>query len=220
MNKTIQTENKLRHQTAAPSTLAQWTDEDLLDRYCTQADPKVFGALVHRYERELYSYLRRYLGDAAMAEDAFQGTFLQVHLKCGQFEAGRKFRPWLYTIATNQAINAQRRNKRHRMVSLDRRQKGESAEDLGSLSELLISREAGPAREADAEERRRWIRDSVQALPDPLKGAISLVYYQGLKYREAAEVLKVPVGTVKSRLHTAITKLNEAWNSAQPSKDR
>ena len=106
------------------------------------------------------------------------------------------------------------------MVSLDHRQKGQAEEDLGSLSELLVSREAGPVKEADAEERRRWIRDSVAALPDALKGAITLVYYQGLKYREAAEVLKVPVGTVKSRLHTAITKLNEAWNNAQPSKDR
>lgn len=217
MNKTITSAQQLRKQSPAPSSLSQWSDEDLLDRYCTESDPKVFGTLVHRYERELYSYLRRYLGDAAMAEDAFQGTFLQVHLKCGQFEAGRKFRPWLYTIATNQAIDAQRRNKRHRMVSLDRRQKGEADEDLGSLSELLVSREAGPAKEADAEERRRWIRDSVGMLPDALKGAITLVYYQGLKYREAAEVLKVPVGTVKSRLHTAITKLNEAWKSAQPS---
>jgi len=235
MNKTLQTETsappRVRSQ-ATPSVantpasvgpveaLAQWTDEDLLGRYCAVNDPKAFGTLVHRYERELYSYLRRYLGDAAMAEDAFQGTFLQIHLKCSQFEAGRKFRPWLYTIATNQAIDAQRRNKRHRMVSLDRRQQSQSDEDLGSLSELLVSKEAGPYKEADAEERRRWIRDAVQGLPEPLKGAVNLVYYQGLKYREAAEALKVPVGTVKSRLHTAITKLNEAWTRSQPSGER
>jgi len=200
--------------------MSQWTDEDLLARYCSVSDPKTFGLLVHRYERELYSYLRRYLGDAAMAEDAFQGTFLQIHLKCSQFEAGRKFRPWLYTIATNQAIDAQRRNKRHKMVSLDRRQHGQSDEDLGALSDLLVSKEAGPQKEADAEERRRWIRDAVQALPEQLRGAVNLVYYQGLKYREAAEALKVPVGTVKSRLHTAITKLNDAWNRAQPSGER
>ena len=80
----------------------------------------MFAELVRRYERELYSYLRRYLGDAEMAEDAFQAAFLQVHLKCQQFEAGRSVRPWLYTIATNQAIDAQRRSRRHRMVSLDR----------------------------------------------------------------------------------------------------
>src|SRR5262249_776564 len=95
------------------------SDEELLLAYRDRADRTAFTDLVNRYERELYSYLRRYLGDASMAEDAFQATFLQVHLKCDQFEAGRRFRPWLYTIATNQAIDAQRRNKRHRNISLD-----------------------------------------------------------------------------------------------------
>src|SRR5580658_6419697 len=119
------------------------SDERLLLDYRSKGDSGAFEELVHRYERELYSYLRRYLGDAALAEDAFQTTFLQVHLKCNQFEEGRKFRPWLYTIATNQAIDAQRRNKRHRLVSLDRRQTQDS-DDLGSLIELLVSKENGP----------------------------------------------------------------------------
>ena len=96
------------------------TDEQLLLRYRQTGDRELFAQLVYRYERELYSYLRRYLGDAEMAEDVFQAAFLLVHLKCGQFESGRKVRPWLYAIATNQAIDVQRRNKRHRMVSLDR----------------------------------------------------------------------------------------------------
>src|SRR3989304_2158430 len=87
-------------------------DEVLLLAYRDHADRTAFSELVRRYERELYSYLRRYLGDAGMAEDAFQATFLQVHLKCDQFAEGRRFRPWLYTIATNQAIDAQRRNRR------------------------------------------------------------------------------------------------------------
>ena len=95
------------------------TDEHILIEYRQTGDRELFAQLVYRYERELYTYLRRYLGDAQMAEDAFQGAFLQVHLKCDQFQEGRRFRPWLYTIATNQAIDARRRNKRHRMVSLD-----------------------------------------------------------------------------------------------------
>src|SRR5580658_542415 len=86
---------------------ADRTDEELLSQYQASGDREAFATLVGRYERELFSYLRRYLGDAVMAEDAFQATFLQVHLKCGQFEEGRKFRPWVYTIATNQAIDAQ-----------------------------------------------------------------------------------------------------------------
>ncbi len=189
--------------------LSDQSDEDLLLRYRESEDRRAFEELVHRYERELYSYLRRYLDDAAMAEDAFQQTFLQLHLKCDQFDAGRKVRPWLYTIATNQAIDAQRRNKRHRMVSLDRRTNDD--DDVGALITLLQNDEAGPAADIEAAERRDWVRQSVAALPDSLRSAVHLIYYQGLKYREAAEALSIPVGTVKSRLHSAILKLNQAW---------
>jgi RNA polymerase sigma-70 factor, ECF subfamily len=208
------TVEKKRVHAAESSAWLDATDEELLARYCQGGDHHAFASLVHRYERELYSYLRRYLGDAAMAEDAFQATFLQVHLKCDQFEEGRKFRPWLYTIATNQAIDAQRRNKRHRLVSLDRRNSHENADDLGTLIELLVSKETGPVAQLEADERQAWVRKTVNELPEQLLNAVNLIYYQGLKYREAAEILDVPVGTVKSRLHTAILKLNEAWNSA------
>src|SRR5277367_1683793 len=129
------------------------TDEQLLADYRQQGDRQAFSQLVHRYERELFSYLRRYLGDAEMAEDTFQTTFLQVHLKCDQFEEGRKFRPWLYTIATNQAIDAQRRNRRHRSVSLDRSAKSENNDDVGALIDLLISKEPNPEFRLESNQR-------------------------------------------------------------------
>ena len=189
-------------------------DEELLQRFRSGGDESAFEALVHRYERELFSYLRRYLGNAEMAEDVFQATFLQVHLKREQFEEGRRFRPWLYTIATNQAIDAQRRNKRHRMVSLDSRTGGEN--DVGALVEML----AGNGQTADEKmqdaEACDWVRSAVDALPEPLRATLVLVYHQGLKYREAADVLGIPVGTVKSRLHSALLKLNESWQQAGP----
>lgn len=196
----------------ARESLRAVDDETLFARYRQSQDRAAFEELVRRYERELYSYLRRYLGDAAMAEDAFQTTFLQMHLKCDQFEEGRKVRPWLYTIATNQAIDAQRRNRRHRMVSLDRRNSsGDGENDLGTLIQLLESKEQGAAANLEAGERRDWSRQAVNDLPEQLQSAINLVYYQGMKYREAADILGIPVGTVKSRLHAAILKLNEAW---------
>jgi RNA polymerase sigma-70 factor, ECF subfamily len=197
--------------------LASLSDEELLDRYRNHADRQAFAAIVHRYERELFSYLRRYLGDATMAEDAFQATFLQVHLKCDQFEEGRKFRPWVYTIATNQAIDAQRRNKRHRNVSLDRNSRPAGQEELGSLVDLLVSKEPDPESRLDEAQRKAWIREAVENLPEQLRSAVDLVYYQGLKYREAADILEIPVGTIKSRLHAAILKLNQAWTDSQPS---
>ncbi|MGC3967419.1 MAG: sigma-70 family RNA polymerase sigma factor [Pirellulales bacterium] len=179
--------------------------------YRNEGDQGAFDQLVVRYERELYSYLRRFLSDQAAAEDAFQGTFLQVHLKCDQFEADRKFRPWLYTIATNQAIDLQRRSKRHKLVSLDRREREGAEEEVGTLANLIESREAAPQSSLESAERERWVRGAVAELPEQLRTAVNMIYYQGLKYREAADQLKVPVGTVKSRLHTAVQKLNDAF---------
>jgi RNA polymerase sigma-70 factor (ECF subfamily) len=146
-----------------------------------------------------------------MAEDVFQATFLQVHLKKEHFEEGRRVRPWLYTIATNQAIDAQRRNKRHRMVSLDHRTGGE--DDVGALVEMLAGRDQTADEQMEGEEAKEWVREAVNELPEQLRGTLVLVYHQGLKYREAADVLGIPVGTVKSRLHSALLKLNESWQN-------
>jgi len=185
------------------------TDEELLLGYRDQGDRSAFDQLVHRYERELFGYLRHYLGDAEMAEDVFQQTFLQVHLKCDQFDPDRKVRPWLYTVATHQAIDSQRRNRRHRMVSLDRSVGGKSGNDDNGLVDLLGGTESEPGDEAEAAETRAQVRVAVDSLPEQTKQVVVLVYFQGLKYREAAEVLSIPVGTVKSRLHAAIQKLSE-----------
>jgi RNA polymerase sigma-70 factor (ECF subfamily) len=190
----------------------QLTDEQLLQGYRDRGDREQFAQLVQRFERELYNYLYRYTGNAEMAEDAFQATFLQVHLKCDQFEEGRKVRPWLYAIATNKAIDAQRRNRRHRLTSLDQINSRQD-DELGSLMDLLSSNEPDPVDVVEGDESQRWVRKEIATLPDHLRSVISLVYFQGMKYREAAEALSIPVGTVKSRLHTAVLKLNEAWQA-------
>lgn len=190
------------------------TDEDLLLEYRSTGDRELYAQLVYRYERELFSYLRRYMGNAEMAEDVFQTAFLQVHLKCDLFEAGRRFRPWLYTIATNAAIDAKRRNKRHKTVSLDTPRE-QDHEDVGRLVNLLESSDPNPSDSALSAEREQLVRETLNQLPESMNTLIHLVYYQGLKYREAAEVLDIPVGTVKSRIHSAIAKLTDAWNTSR-----
>jgi len=197
------------------SKAAGLSDEELLLSYRATGNRELFSELVHRYERELYNYLRRYLGNAEMAEDAFQAAFLQVHLKCQQYEEGRAVRPWLYTIATHQAIDAQRRNRRHKMVSLDR-SSGSEGEEVGKLMDLLVSQEPSPTLQVSADERRDWLAAAVKQLPAGLRDVVHLVYFQEMKYREAADSLEIPVGTVKSRLHAAVAKLTEAWNQAYP----
>ena len=86
--------------------------------------------------------------------------------------------------------------------------------DAGSLLQVLLSREPEALDNVDRSEQRAWVRRAVRQLPESLRGVVILLYYQGLKYREAAEVLGIPVGTVKSRMHAAVLKLNEAWNQS------
>jgi RNA polymerase sigma-70 factor (ECF subfamily) len=190
------------------------SDEQLLENYRQSGDPTVFSELVSRYQRELYNYLRRFLGDATLAEDVFQATFLQVHTKREAFEQGRKFRPWLYTIATNQAIDAQRRNRRHRRLSLNQPQA--NGESVGALIDLVAGDSGDPSLAAEGVEHSDWVRGEVEALPEPLRNAVNLVYFKGMKYRDAAKVMSVPVGTVKSRLHAAIGRLGQSWREWQP----
>lgn len=187
-------------------------DEELLERL-RNGEKEVFGSIVKRYQRELYGYLRRYTGDANMADDVFQTTFLQVYTKIGQYETGRAAKPWIYTIATHQAIDAMRKAGRQSMVSLDQSTNAGDNGEVRSLMDMLESRDAGPLEHTQAGERRQLVRKSVDDLPETLRQVVILIYYQGLKYREAADILKVPVGTVKSRLHMALVKLQEMWGT-------
>jgi RNA polymerase sigma-70 factor (ECF subfamily) len=193
----------------AADDLARATDEELMTRYRDQGRTDDFNELVHRYEQELFRYLARYVGDANLAQDVFQNTFLQVHLKRGLYEDGRPVRPWLYAIATHQAVDALRKAGRHPAISLDQRGSASADTDGSSLADLLVGDDPGPLADLQGEERREWVRRSVQRLPDALRETLILAYHQDLKYREIAEILKIPVGTVKSRLHAALAKLQQ-----------
>jgi RNA polymerase sigma-70 factor (ECF subfamily) len=198
--------------TEAPAVHAaeQASDEELLMRYRDLGDATAFESLIHRYERPIYRYLFRYLHNAQLAEEVFQATFLRVHAKRHLYTSGRPFRPWLYSIATRCAVDALRKEGRHRALSLDEG-KGPTEDATTALVSLLESRVPSPPAELNGQERRQWARRAVAELPDHLRAVILLIYFQGLKYREAAEALEIPVGTIKSRAHQALLELNRAW---------
>ena len=190
------------------------SDEDLLARL-RAGERDVFGPLVRRYERELFGYLRRYLGDDDLADDVFHNTFVQVFLKIRQYEPGRPARPWLYAIATNQAIDAMRRRSRRADQRADAVVAADEDGEPRPLYDLLPAPDAGPPEHADRAETRERVRAAVGRLPDLLRQVVVLAYFQGLKYKDVADVLGVPVGTVKSRLHAAVAKLTEEWQAEQ-----
>ncbi|WP_419192616.1 RNA polymerase sigma factor [Kolteria novifilia] len=182
-------------------------------------DESCLTELIQRYESELFRYLHRMLGEPNLAEDVFQNTFLQVHLKRHLYEPGRPFRPWLYTIATHQAIDLIRRNKRHRRPSLDQEFERQGRDAENSMLQGLPDEAPEPEARALRRERRHLVRKAVDRLSSHLRQVVVLAYYQGLKYKEVSDILGIPVGTVKSRLHTAISRLGTEWTNMGLDRD-
>jgi RNA polymerase sigma-70 factor, ECF subfamily len=186
-------------------------DEDLLEDYAMHGTRDAFEELVHRYEQEMYSYLHRYLRSKESAEDVFQAAFLQVHLKCRQFDPCRRFRPWLYRIATNLAIDLLRQSRRHNMVSLNAGTLDWGSNE-GMADQILVGlHDAGPSEQLEAAEVRQRIQSAVDECPTRLKAVLELVMFRGLKYQEAADMLGIPLGSVKSRMHEAVVRLRNTF---------
>lgn len=181
------------------------SDEELFRRFRDGRDDQAFAALVYRYERPLFAYLRRLVHSEQLAEDIFQSTFLRIHIKRQSFDVTRRFQPWLYAIATRQAIDTIRREKRHRRTPAPTAAIAEVTFDEMKASDCT------PVEQVIVREERQRVRVAVGRLSAVQQRAVQLIYGEGLAYREAAGVLGVPVGTVKSRVHSAIVALGGSW---------
>ena len=185
------------------------TDEQLLQQYRSGQTP-AFEALVERYRLELFHFLARFAGNRAAAEDLFQETFLQVHLSAETFDTSRRFRPWLFTIAANKARDYLRRNSRRQTPQLSA-PIDESGDDSRSFEDLLASDFPLPPEEVEKQETRELVKQVVSEMPDHLREVLLLAYFQQLAYKDIAEMLSIPLGTVKSRLHAAVATFAELW---------
>ena len=188
------------------------TDEQLLAAY-TEGDASAFALLVHRYERDLFRFLRRFVGDAAAAEDLFQEAFLQVHQSAKRFDLSKTFRPWLFTIAANKARDLLRSRNRRRTLSTDTPTDREGAR---TLIDSMASDEAGPVDCAETDELRRRIISVVDGLPETQREVVLLAYFHQFPYRQISEMLGLPLGTVKSRLHVATRTFAASWGRLNP----
>ena len=184
---------------------SNWTDEELLLEYRCTGIREAFDELVLRYDRELYYYLYRYLGNSANADDVLQKTFLKVLEECDKFDVARKFRPWLYTIAVNEANDHLRKLRRCSVISID---KPLGDNDTCTLADLVEGNEPEPFENAMDKEIAGKVRDAVDTLPEQMKQAVYMIYFQGLSYREAAQTIGIHYVTMTERVKRAVGKLN------------
>lgn len=188
------------------------TDEALLQAHL-DGDRTAFRDVIERYQRELLHFLIRFLGSRSAAEDVFQETFLQVHLSAETFDTSRRFKPWLFTIAANKARDHHRKHGRRSTMSLSATIGGEG--EGRAFIDLLEADLPSPELPVADAERSRVVKNVVDGLPRHLREILLLSYFQRLSYNQIAEALEIPLGTVKSRLHTAVAAFAHAWKAAR-----
>lgn len=178
--------------------LSEQTDEQLIKRYSSTKNQNAFRVLYERHAAALRKYLGGFLRDEQNVEDALQTTYLHVHQKHGQFRPGSKFRPWLFSIAANLAIDTQRSLQRSPLSYLGRSPIPER--DVGpfdTADDKSPSTEAAVLRNEEIEKVRR----ALIGLPAIERQMVELIYFDGLTFTQAADRLNMPVGTLKAKMH-------------------
>lgn len=188
------------------------TDERLVQNYLA-GDQAGFELLVRRYSQDLYQFVLRFTSSAVAAEDVVQETFLQMHHSAASFDPARRFKPWLFTIAANKARDYLRKRQRRRELPIDAQMDREDPSGR-SFVDLLAADDESAVDEMLLQERRRAVRKSAENLPIKLREVLILAYYHRLAYKEIAEVVGVPLGTVKSRLHAAVSAFRHRYVAA------
>ena len=192
------------------------TDAELLARFA-DGDEAAFREIVGRYKNSLYAFLRQFLNHHDMVEDAFQETFLQLFTSRDSFDASRPLHPWLFTIAANKAKDALR--KRQRTAAIPIGTIAESQEmSFDDVLNTLTSDSTTPYEKLQKSETASRVGQIIADMPENLRVILNLAYFNKFSYKQMAQILSIPIGTVKSRLHTAVGRFAKEWKASAGSK--
>ncbi len=179
--------------------LAKLSDEELIFRF-QDGDLLAFDEIVKRYKNQLFNFVFRFLGEYADSEDIVQETFLRVFRKRRAYRKVAKFSTWIYTIAGNLAKTELRRRKKRNVFPLSTL--GYEDRDYEISDESL-----SPETRTNTHMYEEIIQREIQALSPKFREVIILRDIQELSYEEISKIIKVPLGTVKSRVNRARLKL-------------
>ena len=186
-------------------------DMELLKRYAA-GEEGAFHELVSQYKDGLYAFLRRFLNRPDLVDDVFQETFVQLYVSRDTFDLSKPLRPWLFTIAANKAKDALRRMKRIESSNLGSMFDSDE-HSMDDVLDMLDYDEHLSHDDLIQDETAAAVKRIVARLPARLREILMLAYFQKFSYAEIAEILRIPLGTVKSRLHTAVRRFAEDWNA-------
>jgi RNA polymerase sigma-70 factor (ECF subfamily) len=188
-------------------------DDNELIRLLKCKDPLVHYELVSRYQRKLFVYLYRFIGNKEETEDLLQNVFFKVYKYCDNFDTDRKFSSWIYRIAHNEAVNYIKRKNIKKFISLEDfvsdKDRIETKSDTKSPMEVWISKEL-----------RNEMEEALKKIPDKYREVLEMRYFSEKSYEEISKVLKKPVNTVGTLINRAKKKLEEVVKASRKSKSK
>jgi RNA polymerase sigma-70 factor (ECF subfamily) len=176
------------------------SDGELMALY-QQGNLAAFNLLYSRYEKRIYNYLLRHLGNPERSDDLFQETFLRLHRDRHSYDPQFPFATWLFTIASNLAKNEYKR--------VSRRQKVFDGTEINYEQVVDERWQTDPETVLDRSDRAVRIEGALQLLPASQREVVIMSKYQGLSYTEIAEITGMSVGAVKQKAHRALVALRE-----------
>jgi RNA polymerase sigma-70 factor (ECF subfamily) len=192
-------------------------DESELIARCRRGDVRAFDELVRRYERQVYNFAHKMTGNREDAYDVAQDAFVRVYHHLDTFRAESSFSTWLYRVVLNSYLDSKKRARiREKSISLDQY----VSEEEGFAPKQVADEAPAPEDVVVESERNRLLQEAIFSLPDYQRAMIILYHVQHVPYEEIAEILSLPIGTVKSRLNRARAalkkKLEEHWEHFGP----
>jgi len=189
------------------------TDSDLMLEFQRTGDEAIFEELVRKYQKPLINFFHRLVWDREQAEDLAQEVFCRVFVHRGSYEAKAKFNTYLFRIARNLWIDHSRsRGKLPHVSSLSMPlHEGGKGEELIDTIPAPQPDAARLESESDLARKLQW---ALGQLSEEQRLVFTLAKNQGMKYAEIAETLRIPLGTVRSRMHSAVQKLQKLLRNA------
>ena len=189
----------------AKERLSVSSEERSLIERCKRGDLGAFNDLVRRYEKQVYNFAYRLTNNYDDANDVAQEAFLRAFNAIGSFRGEASFSTWLFRITTNVFLDDRKKARAHPQSSLD-----EYMElDESSVARQVEDTAPGPQALTEEAERNRILGDAITSLPDYQRAMVVLYHTQQKSYEEIAEMMDLPIGTVKSRLNRARLALKE-----------
>lgn len=184
---------------------ADRADEQALIQRCKNGDVSAYDELVRRYERQVFNCALRITGNYNDADDIAQEAFIRAFNSIQTFRGDAVFTTWIYRIVTNVYLDERKKSKAHRTTSLD-----EYIElDENAVTRQIEDDSPSPEEVVESKERARALQAAINTLPDYQRLIVTLYSFQHKSYEEISEILRLPIGTVKSRLNRARLALAE-----------